>query len=523
MLTVTARPDDPRLDQLLEFVVQVAAGDLVARLDVSPDGDAVDAVAMGLNMLTEELQVLYGGLEQHVAERTALLEQAQAELKRLALNDSLTGLANRTLLGDRIDQALTRVKRGAQPPTVIALDLDGFKLINDSLGHAGGDTVLVEVARRLKAVARHTDTVARFGGDEFAILITDAGADDALRIAERALAELRLPLQVGDQMTWAGASIGVCFGSRGQTADSLLRDADTAMYVAKTRGRNNIQVFRPEMRVAAIARLQITEELQTALATDQLLLHYQPFVDLATGRIVGAEALVRWLHPQRGLVLPGEFIPIAEETGLVIELGQWAIVEAIRQLAQWQKELVLPESFRLHVNISPVHFRWASLVPFVQQVLQQHGVPAADLVLEITETGLMADEAEIVQTLQDLRSAGVGLAIDDFGTGYSSISYLRRLPVDTVKIDRSLVAGIDTDPQQHRLVAAIVQLIDAVSLTPIAEGVETAGQAVRLHALGCTYGQGHHFSRPVPADEVTELLHVEPARRDGQHPDTIGC
>ncbi len=521
MSVVNQRREDPRLDRLLEFVVQLAAGDLAARLETSPRADSVDAVVMGLNMLAEELQVLYCGLEQHVAERTACLEQAQAQLRHQALSDALTGLANRTLLGDRMGQALARTERGARAPTLLALDLDGFKLINDSLGHAGGDTVLVEVARRLLAVARETDTVARLGGDEFAILVVDADPDDALAIADRALEGLRRPVQVGEQMTWAAASIGVCFGSRGQSADSLLRDADTAMYAAKRRGRNSIQIFGPAMHTVALARLQTAEELHYALMDDQLILHYQPFVDLATGGIVGVEALVRWLHPQRGLVSPIEFIPIAEETGLIIELGQWVALDAIRQLGQWQEKVPLPESFRMHVNVSPVQFRSDNLVPFIRHALQQHGVPASSLILEITETGLMTDEADIVQTLWDLRSEGVGLAIDDFGTGYSSISYLHRLPVGAVKIDQSLVAGIDTDPQEHRLVAAIVQLIDAVNLTSIAEGVETATQAAQLRALGCAYGQGHHFSGPVPADEMTELLHANLGRPGNQQPNRI--
>lgn len=411
-------------------------------------------------------------------------------------------------MGDRIGQALARAERGALPPTVLALDLDGFKMINDSLGHAGGDAVLVEVAQRLRTVARQTDTVARFGGDEFAILITDATHDDALRIAERTLDVLRRPMQVGHQLTSPRASIGVCFGVRGQTAESLLKDADTAMYAAKTRGRNNIQSFSPTMNTAALLRLKITEELETALRVDELVLHYQPFVELDTAAVVGAEALVRWHHPSAGVVPPVDFISIAEEAGLINQIGQWVLVEAVRQLAQWRKDLALPATFRVHVNVSPVQFHSAAFVPFVQQTLEGYAVPAASLVLEITETGLMSDETEIVDTLRDLRSLGVGLAIDDFGMGYSSISYLRRLPVDTVKIDRSLIDGLDTDPQQHRLVAAIVQLIDAVSLTPIAEGVETASQATQLHALGCSYGQGYHLGRPASAEVMTEVLRL---------------
>jgi len=518
---VNSEAEDPRLVRLVDFVVQLAAGDLAARLTPSAAGDSVDAAIVGLNMLAEELQVLYAGLEQHVAERTALLELAQAELRHLALTDALTGLANRTLLGDRIGQALARFERGFLPPIMMVLDLDGFKLINDSLGHAGGDAVLVEVARRLRDVARQTDTVARVGGDEFAILITDTTPKDALHIAERALEQLQLPVTVDDQMTSFGASVGVCFGLRHQSAESLLRDADTALYVAKARGRNNIQVFKPAMHAAALARLQITEELHTALAADALILHYQPFVDLTTGRVVGAEALVRWQHPRRGLLPPVEFIPWAEETGLIIKLGRVVMFEGIRQLQQWQNELALPSSFRLHVNTSPLEFRSSGLVPFVLDTLAHHHVPASSLVLEITESALMTDDDEVMQALRDLRAAGVGLAIDDFGTGYASISYLRRLPVDTVKIDQSLVTGIETDSQERSLVAAIIQLIAAVSLTPIAEGVETAEQAAQLRALGCRYGQGHHLGRPVASGEMTELLRVDLAQQDLSLPDMI--
>ena len=507
-------PEDQRLDRLLEFVTKLASGDLSARLEVSLKGDAMDAVGVGLNMLAEELEVLYEGLEQHVAERTFSLEQAQDELRHQALTDSLTGLANRTLLGDRIGQAIARFQRGGLAPTLLALDLDGFKLINDSLGHAGGDTALVEVARRLGEVARKTDTVARFGGDEFAILVTDATPEAALRIAERALDSLRLPMRIGEQMTSTGACVGVCFGTPGQTPESLLRDADTSMYAAKARGRNNIQVFRPEMHAAALARVRISDELQTALRTGQLILHFQPFIELGTGRIVGAEALVRWRHPSRGLVWPAEFIPVAEETGLIVAIGQRVMVEGMRQMAIWQRDLLLPESFRLHVNVSPIEFRRKELVAFVRETLQRFELPPASMVLEITESGLMEDEAEITQTLRDLRSEGVGLAIDDFGTGYSSISYLRRLPVEAVKIDRSLVTGVDTDPQQHRLTAAIVQLIEAVELTPIAEGVETAAEAAQLQAVGCAYAQGYYFSRPVAAEEFTDQLRAHYAPRE---------
>ena len=488
---------DRRLDALVDFVVRLAAGDLGARLEPSGYADSVEAVAVGLNMLAEELQVLYAGLEQHVAERTALLEHAQADLRRLALQDPLTGLPNRTLFGDRIAQALARAGRGARPPAVLMLDLDGFKLVNDRLGHSGGDKVLVEVGRRLVTAARRTDAVSRFGGDEFAVLITDATPAEILRIAERILEELRLPLFVDHQVVSTGASVGVCIGSPAQTADSLLRDADTAMYVGKAAGRNRVQVFQPAMRASALARIRIANELEIALASDQLRVHYQQFVELSTGRVVGAEALVRWQHPERGLVPPVEFIDIAEETGLIIQIGQMVAAEAIRQVAEWQAEQVLPGSFRLHVNASPVEFRRSGFVSYIRDTLRRCGVPASSLVLEITETGLMTDDAEIGETLQELRSSGIGLAIDDFGTGYSSISYLRRLPVDIIKIDQSLVHGIDTDTQQRNLLAAIVQLIQAVRLQPIAEGVERL-PGIRASRTGLRVRAGPSLQPPRP-------------------------
>ncbi|MGB5953206.1 MAG: EAL domain-containing protein [Ornithinimicrobium sp.] len=515
--------EEQQVDQLLEFVFKLASGDVSARLETSGKADSMEAVGVGLNMLAEELEVLYAGMEQHVAERTQALEEAHETMRRQALTDSLTGLANRALLRDRMVQAIARFHRGALAPTLLALDLDGFKLVNDTLGHAGGDSALLEVARRLERVARKTDTVARFGGDEFAILVTDATPEAALRIAERALESLRQPMRIGDHMASAGASIGVCFGTRGQTPDSLLRDADTSMYAAKARGRNNIQVFRPEMHTAALARVRIQDELQTAVQEGQLILHFQPFVELSTGRIVGAEALVRWSHPSRGVIGPGEFIEVAEETGRIVEIGQWVMVEALSQLALWQRELAVPPSFRLHINVSPIEFRRSAIVAFVEETLRRLEVRPASVVLEITENGLMEDGAEMTQALHDLRAAGVGLAIDDFGTGYSSISYLRRLPVDSVKIDRALISSVDIDTRQRRLGQAVIGLIDAVELTCIAEGVETAGEAAELQAMGCHYAQGYYFSRPVAAQQMTDLLRGDDARLEPAVTlDTIG-
>ncbi|MEP6563290.1 MAG: diguanylate cyclase, partial [Nakamurella sp.] len=357
--------EDNRLEQLVDLIVQLAAGDLSARLDPSEAADSVDAVITGFNLLADELDHIYRTLEDRVAERTFALDQARVELERLALNDALTGLANRTLLGDRIRQATARADRGARPPSVLVLDLDEFKTINDSLGHGAGDQILVEVARRINSVVRDTDTVARLGGDEFAILMPDASEDDVLRVAERVLKELQNPLTVGDRAVWAGASIGLCFGLRGQSADNLLRDADTAMYAAKANGRGNIQVFKPEMHHAARERLQTASELAAAIANRELELYYQPIVELDSGRIIGAEALVRWAHPERGLLLPAEFISVAEDSGHIIELGHWVIKAGIAQLQSWTEQF--PQPFQLHVNLSPVEVRWPGVAQFIRE------------------------------------------------------------------------------------------------------------------------------------------------------------
>src|SRR5664280_140331 len=443
--------EDPRLDRLVDLVVRLASGDLAARLEPSSARDAVDAVSTGINLLAHELEEMYQDLEQRVAERTAALDQAHLDLERMALSDSLTGLANRTLLNDRIQQAVARAERGAQPPAVLLLDLDEFKTINDSLGHGAGDAVLVEVARRLTSVIRDTDTVARFGGDEFAILMPDATEEQALRVAQRALKALRLPVTIGDRAVWALASIGLRFGSHSQTAEILLRDADTAMYAAKARGRGNIQVFQPAMHSTALARMQVATELGAGLAAGQLSLHYQPIVELATGEIIGAEALVRWLHPKRGQIIPAEFICVAEDTGLIVKIGHWGLRTAIGQLAAWARQFPLSPGFRLHVNLSSIE-------------------------------------------------------VDDFGTGHSSISSLRRMPADSVKLDESLIVDIASDPQQRQFVGAVLQLIESVGLGLVVEGVETAAQLDELQALGCRYGQGYYFSPAVTVEAMTHLL-----------------
>ncbi len=503
---MTEPPDeDHRLDDLVDQIVQLAAGDLSVRLEPSPARDSVDAVITGFNLLADELDMMYRTLEERVAERTDQLNQAKQELERLALYDPLTGLANRSLLADRMGQAVARAERGAGPPSVLLLDLDEFKTINDGLGHTVGDLLLVEVARRLRSVVRDTDTVARLGGDEFAILLPDIEEDQALRIAERALVELQRPFAVGDRAVWPAASIGICFGTRGQSADLLLRDADTAMYAAKASGKGTAQVFRPEMHHAARARLQVASELGSAVELDQLRLMYQPIVDLRSGVPVGAEALTRWQHPTRGLLLPVDFIAVAESSGHIVDIGHWVLRTAIAELEQWPDQ-PSRESFKVHVNLLPVEVRWPGLADLVAEALREHGVPAAQLVLEISETGLMTGDIGDLEALLALRRLGVGISIDDFGTGYSSISYLRRLPIDSVKVDQSLIADITTDPTQVRFVGAILQLIEAAGLAAVVEGIESLEQMRTLAELGCRYGQGFLFGQPGPWSAIMSSL-----------------
>ncbi len=492
----------------MDQIVLLATGTLGVRLEPSTAEDSVDAAITGFNLLAEELETVHRTLEDRVAQRTAQLDAAREQLERLALYDPLTGLANRTLLGDRMGRAAALAERGANPPCVLLLDLDEFKTINDGLGHGAGDQILVEVARRLTSVVRDVDTVARLGGDEFAILLPGIGEDQALRIAERALAALQEPFTVSDRAVWTGASIGVCFGTRGQDPQLTLQDADTAMYAAKAGGRGRVEVFRPEMHHAARARLQVASELGTAVELDQLRVEFQPIRSLSTSAVVGAEALIRWQHPTRGRLIPGEFIAVAEDSGQIVEVGHWILRTAIQQLADW-RDLLTDKPFRLHVNLSPVEVRWPGLAGFVADCLRHHGVPPQQLVLEIPESVLASGDVNGIESLIALRRLGVGVAVDDFGTGYSSISYLRRLPIDTVKVDPSIISDLAVDEAQVRFVGAILRLIEAAGLEAIVEGIETQSQLDLLVGMGCRAGQGYLLGRPVPA-EVFSLPPVGP-------------
>lgn len=440
-----------------------------------------------------------------------LRKQLELQLQHQAFHDSLTGLANRALFRDRVAHALARQARRRGAVSVLFSDLDDFKTVNDSLGHDAGDQLLVAVAERLRAVMRPEDTTARFGGDEFAILLEETTEDGTRRAAERILEALRSPFEFQGRQVVMRASIGAAITSDEETQpDDLLRQADLAMYNAKSSGKGRFAFYEPQMHLAAMTRMELKADLEQAIATGQFDLHYQPIVDLRSGRVTGLEALLRWHHPERGVVLPPEFIPIAEETGLIVALGGWVIAAACQQLADWEAAGQRAGTPREHpsvwVNVSARQLQEPDFVEGVAEALRSTGIEADRLTLEITESALMAEVDQSAATLHRLRALGVRLAIDDFGTGYSSLSYLERLPVEVLKIDRSFTAAIGHGRDVPVLVRSIVKLGQTLHMQVLAEGIETAEQLARLRAIDCHLGQGFHFSPALPADEVLELL-----------------
>ena len=451
----------------------------------------------------DDREPLFYGVFLDVTER----KRMESELERLALFDPLTGLPNRILFVDRLRQVLDRPRRLATT-AVYFVDLDRFKRINDSLGHAAGDDVLREIARRLRSVLRPEDTIARFGGDEFTIMCESVGGVlEAVGVADRLQRPLRQPLRAGGAELRLSASIGVALAEPGDGVDGerLIGDADAAMYRAKERGGARTELFDTVMRDRAVEALAIEQELQRAIEQGELRVYYQPAVDLSSGTMVGAEALVRWQHPERGLLTPDKFLDVAEETGLIVPLGAWVIEEACRALAAWRAR---PESasMRLSVNLGARELTHPDAVTTVLGAVRRSGVDPGALTLEVTESTAMADGDTGFRALRDLSGEGLHVAIDDFGTGYSSLDQLHRMPVDVVKVDRSFVQRMSDDPTSRELVAAVIGMARALNLLVVAEGVETAEHASALREMGCSFGQGFLYAQPLPADELDLVL-----------------
>lgn len=433
-------------------------------------------------------------------------EQMSRDREFQALHDPLTGLPNRALLNDRLQGALDRSGRSDGTVVVIMLDLDEFKVVNDGLGHDAGDVLLVAVARRISGAIRRGDTLARFGGDEFAIVSEAVPDRDVPVLAERILDSLSAPFAYAGREVTVTASVGVAVATDSASAQTMLRDADAAMYRAKATGRDRVVHFRQTMYEQAAGRLDQQAMLRRAIERDELRLHYQPVIDLATGRTVGVEALARWQHPERGLLGPGEFIPLAEETGLILPLGTWVLERALHQLAEWRHGGGDVDEVWVAVNLSARQMRDPRLVDRVAQALHRTGVPPRCLHLEITETVVMESVDTAIETLERLRMIGVHISVDDFGTGYSSLAYLKRLPVSTLKIDRSFVDGLGTDASDRSIVDAIVNLARSLDLAVVAEGVETLHQVRILRELGVDTGQGYLWSFPLPAEDVESWI-----------------
>jgi diguanylate cyclase (GGDEF)-like protein/PAS domain S-box-containing protein len=439
-----------------------------------------------------------------ISERKAFEEQ----LTHQAFHDPVTGLANRALFAERVRHAIARSRREHNRIAVVFLDLDDFKTINDSLGHAAGDEVLSEVAKRLATSVRASDTAARFGGDEFALLLEDIeGVEEAADTAERVLDSLAVPMRVGHKELSLRCSIGISVVSEDAPAgaEELIRDADAAMYRAKRDGKGSYRMFEPEMHQGVLARLELRTDLQRAIATEQLELHYQPVVRLDDGGICGVEALLRWRHPERGMIAPDHFIPLAEETGLIIPIGRWVLREGCRQARRMRDALPRDAALTMSINLSVKQLQHSDVIADVGDAVREAGIEPSALTLEITETVLMADTDLAVTRLRELKALGVNLALDDFGTGYSSLSYLSRFPVDILKMDRSFLRDGAT-PETSALTSAVLALGTTLSMRVVAEGIEMPEQRNSLRELGCEFGQGFFFAYPMDADATLEHL-----------------
>jgi diguanylate cyclase (GGDEF)-like protein/PAS domain S-box-containing protein len=489
--------------QTLQEIARLPASQVAAEVRVRhADGSWLVIELVAKNLLDDPA---VSGIVINYRDVTAR-KSLEDELKRQAFHDSLTGLANRALFADRLQHAISRAERAPMSLAILFVDLDDFKTVNDSLGHSEGDQLLVAVADRLRMGVRAGDTIARMGGDEFAILIEDpAEGETPVDVGRRLLEQLEAPFVHDSKELFVRASIGIATTrARDYSADEVLRNADVAMYTAKSNGKNRLEVFEPGMHTAALTRLALKGDLERALERGEFALVYQPIVRLGGGRLSGVEALLRWHHRERGLVGPVEFIPVAEETGLILPLGRWVLEQACAQAAAWNAMSAQPVT--MSVNVSGRQLQKPGFADEVAEVLRSTGLAPGLLTLELTESVLMQDAEAATRMLVDLKALGVRLAIDDFGTGYSSLNYLRRFPIDELKIDRSFVASLDDGPTQSAVVLSILRLSETLRLETVAEGIEEPSQLAVLRDLGADLGQGYFFARPLDVAAVTALI-----------------
>lgn len=486
----------------LIMLFQVAAG--ATKADELSEVPLLGAIIVMVFLIARRRELALEALAKSAEQQRVLA----ARMRDMALQDALTGLPNRRAFVERIERATARASRHGSAVAVLFLDLDGFKVINDSLGHAAGDRLLTLVAERLRGLLRPEDTVARLGGDEFTILVEDVPNIGAvIHIAERINAALVPPVEVAGRTVSITTSVGIAITDPDNPrSGDLLRDADAAMYRAKAEGKSRYAIFESQMHAGALAQLELEADLRGAADRGELVLHYQPKVTLGHVDVSGVEALVRWRHPTRGLLFPGAFIPLAESSGLIVSIGRWVLSEACRQLRIWQDLYSSDPPLLMCVNLSALEFRQPDLIDHLSCVLHEFRLPAGSLMIELTENVLVMEEDLATVALGQLRSIGVQLAIDDFGTGHSSLAYLKRFPVDLIKIDRSFVAGLGHDPKDAGIIQVLVTFARNLGLKLVAEGVETEAQRAQLVAIGCELGQGYYFSRPQAADKLSELF-----------------
>ncbi|GGI18660.1 hypothetical protein GCM10008066_15190 [Oxalicibacterium faecigallinarum] len=516
---ITGYAEEEALGRNIDFLwqrdsEQPGIEELRACLQEQREGQAVmrnyrkDGTLLWSDMYIAPVRDDYGRVSHYVIAQYDITatKRYESELEFQTNRDSLTGLANRTLLRDRLSQAISYAYRYNHPIWVLFIDLDRFKFVNDTLGHQAGDILLKAVASRMNSVVRDTDTISRMGGDEFVVVLperTDSGLSTS--IVRRLMDAIAQPLTIEGHEFFISSSVGVSvYPADGVEPETLIKHADIAMYRAKETGRNNFQFYTSEMNERALERLRIEGDLRLAIERDEFLLYYQPQVDLVSKKIIGVEALIRWQHPELGMVPPARFISLAEETGLIVPIGNWVIREACRQSKVWQDEGFI--GLRTAVNLSARQFAQQNLVQSIQDALTATSLLPASLEIELTESLVMADVEQAIGILRDMKTLGVQLSIDDFGTGYSSLSYLKRFPIDVLKIDRSFVNDITTDPDDAAIVTSIISLAHSLRLSVIAEGVETREQLDYLQQHGCDQIQGYFFSRPVTAEVMTQML-----------------